>query len=453
MQNTPGFLISACQSHTGKTTVTLAMMAALRAAGIPVAPFKAGPDFIDPQWHAAICRRPSYTLDTCMVGAEESRSLLAQKRRAGEMAVVEGVMGLYDGKTGVGGTGSTADLARTLGLPVVLVVNAKGMAGSMAPLVAGFTHFAQGFSMAGILANRVGSARHAQILRQALQEHDLPPLLGWMTESAAIGLGERHLGLLMPQDQPPPAESALLEALTLDLALLQERIRLPPNLATPSPTPPDTLATPLLAGKRIAVARDAAFCFVYPANLEQLRAWGATLHLFSPLAGEPLPAGTDALWLPGGYPELHAASLAHSASWPDIRQAVGRGLPVLAECGGMMALGESLTDHAGHRWPMAGVLPIHTRMTNRLAGLGYRQESSGVRGHEFHHSIRDPSGLEPAFQMDRGDAGVRLLAVRASYIHWYFPSHPEACARWFSNDPAPPHSPMRHRYATGTQQT
>ncbi|MBF0401447.1 MAG: cobyrinate a,c-diamide synthase, partial [Magnetococcales bacterium] len=197
------------------------------------------------------------------------------------------------------------------------------------------------------------------------------------------------------------------------------------------PPPPHA---PLLAGKQIAIARDAAFCFLYPANLEWLTEQGATLHFFSPLAGEPLPTAADALWLPGGYPELYAAPLSHSKSWPSLRQAVHAALPVLAECGGMMALGESLTDHAGNRWPMAGLLPIHTRMTGRLASLGYRQEISGVRGHEFHHSVRDASPLEPAFQVERGDAGLRHLQLRASYIHWYFPSQPATVARWFSNN-------------------
>ena len=436
MKSIPGFLIAASQSHSGKTIVTLAVMAAFRAAGFAVAPFKAGPDFIDPQWHAAICQRPSYSLDTCMVGVTESRDLLHRHCLEGEVAVVEGVMGLYDGKEGVGGPGSTADLARALDLPVVLVVNAKGMAGSIAPLVAGFVQFAHGFRIIGVLANRVGSLRHADILRQALHDHHLPPLLGWLTQTPAIHLGERHLGLVLPQDQSPPTTEALLGALTLDLDRLAVAA-----MGGPSPKQAEVISTRnpsrLLSGRKIAVAQDRAFCFLYPANLEWLREQGAIPQFFSPLAGEPVPEGAEALWLPGGYPELHAPLLSVSASWPTIRHAANHGLPILAECGGMMALGESLTDAEGARWPMAGVLPIHTRMTGRLAGLGYRQEHSGVRGHEFHHSVRDPSPLEPAFQLEQGDGGVRRLQVRASYVHWYFPSQSTACARWFtaSRDP------------------
>lgn len=423
--------MAACQSNSGKTTVTLAVMATLRAAGLQVAPFKAGPDFIDPQWHTALCHRPSYTLDTCMVGQQESRAVLLNKQQQADIAVVEGVMGLYDGKQGVGETGSTADLARILGLPVVLVVNAKGMAGSIAPMVAGFTQFAQGFQIVGVIANRVGSLGHAQILRQALQTYHLPPLLGWLSHQPEIALGERHLGLLLPQDQATPATETLIQALTLDTEKLLEAISLSPSPPAPPSSPlPAQPVSPLLAGKQIAIARDHAFCFLYPANLEWLTEQGASLHFFSPLAGEPLPHESDALWFPGGYPELHAATLTLSPTWSSLRPAIEAGLPVLAECGGMMALGTTLTDHEGTGWPMAGLLPIHTRMTKRLAGLGYRHDQSGVRGHAFHHSVRDPSPLEPAFQVDRGDNGVRWLQIRASYTHWYFPSQPVAVARW-----------------------
>ncbi|MBF0283810.1 MAG: cobyrinate a,c-diamide synthase [Magnetococcales bacterium] len=428
METAPGFLIAGAHSRSGKTTVALAVMAALKAAGQTVAPFKAGPDFIDPQWHAALCGTPSYSLDTFMAGESECRALLARHAPPGAVAVVEGVMGLYDGKSGVGGPGSTADLARCLGLPVLLVVDAKGMAGSIAPLVSGFVGFARGFEILGVIANRVGSTRHAEILAQALGEFNLPPLLGWMRQDPAVALGERHLGLILPEDQPAPPWANLTAALTLDLDRLLERLPRPAAAEAPSPSPP------LLRGRIIGVARDAAFCFLYPANLAWLEAMGAEARFFSPLAGEPPPSDANALWLPGGYPELHAAALSRSPTWEGVRRMAEGGTPILAECGGMMALGEFLTDHGGASWPMAGVLPIHTRMTGKLAGLGYRQEAGGARGHEFHHSVRDPSPLPPAFQLDRGDGGVRRNNVRASYVHWYFPSQPEQCARWLGAD-------------------
>ncbi len=424
MELTPGFIIAATHSHAGKTTLALAVMAALRDAGQHVVPFKAGPDFIDPMWHAAFCGVSSWNLDTFMVGEQECRSLVASRAQQGSVVVVEGVMGLYDGKSGIGGSGSTADLARVLGLPVLLVVDAKGMAGSIAPLVAGFAGFARGFTLAGVLANRVGSPRHAAMLAGALEEARLPPLLGWLGNTPAIGLGERHLGLLLPDDQAPPAASDLRQALTLDVEKLLSLAR--PVMPTPAADP----SSLLLTGRVIAVARDRAFCFLYPANLAWLEQMGARIAFFSPLAGDPLP-DCDAAWLPGGYPELHAATLAASPTWRDLRRAASQDLPILAEEGGMMALGASLTLLDGVTWPMADILPVHTRMTPRLAGLGYRRERSGARGHEFHHSIRDPAPLPAAFLAESGDPGVRLRNLRASYIHWYFPSQPATCASWF----------------------
>ena len=431
MKTAPGFIVAATHSNSGKTTVTLALMAALQGAGVTVAPFKAGPDYIDPQWHSQLCGRPSYNLDTFMVGEVACRSLLETKRGGG-MAVVEGVMGLYDGRSGIGGPGSSAHLAGTLGLPVVLVVDARGMAGSIAPLVAGFTGFAEHFALIGVIANRVGSASHAERLQQALQSRGLPPLLGWMDRSPAVGLAERHLGLVLPQEQATPAREGLTAALHLDIPAFLA------GLGAATPTQPvsvvPAMGPPLLEKKRIAVARDRAFCFIYPANRDWLAEMGAEVRFFSPVAGEPLPAGSDGLWLPGGYPELHAESLSRSATWPGIRAAVAAGMPVLAECGGMMALGETLTDHEGSCWPMAGALPLHTYMTRRLVGLGYRQEASGMRGHEFHHSTRGPVDLPAAFRLERGDGGVQYQQTRAAYVHWYFPSQPVVCARWLGAD-------------------
>lgn len=426
METRYGILMAGVQSRCGKTTATLALMATLRRAGLAVAPFKAGPDFIDPSWHQAITGRPSHSLDTCMVGIAESQRLLATHGN-GHFAVVEGVMGLYDGRQGIGGPGSTADLARALALPVVLVVDGHGMAGSIAPLVDGFCRYAQGFALAGVLATRLGGQSHAARLSEALQEKNLPPLLGWLARDAALALPERHLGLVMPDRSRETADHRWAAALHLDLPALLQAATLPPA----PPLPPRDDTPPLLQGVHLAIARDEAFCFLYPANVDWLQRMGATLHFFSPLAGDPFPREADATWLPGGYPELYAAPLSASASWQGLAALVEKGGPLLAECGGMMALGQSLVDLAGASWPMANVLPITTRMTRRLAGLGYRQEAHGPRGHEFHHSTRDPCPLPGAFQVERGDPGVRYGSVRASYIHWYFPAAPEVCSRWF----------------------
>ncbi|MBF0587505.1 MAG: cobyrinate a,c-diamide synthase [Magnetococcales bacterium] len=437
MDTARGFIVASAHSRSGKTTVTLALMAALRRVGVEVAPFKAGPDYIDPAWHRIACERDAINLDTFMVGRPACRPLF-EHRRAGALGIIEGVMGLYDGKSGIGGPGSTADLAKVLDLPVVLVVEARGMAGSIAPLVDGFVRYAEGFRIAGVIANRVGGAMHVQMLKEALASRHLPPLLAALPRDESLTLEERHLGLILPGDRKSEMEMAhLAEALVWqpDDLLTAIRTKVPD---TPMAPLPDPLADgqKRLDGQTIAVARDAAFCFIYRANLDWLAHQGAEVRFFSPIAGDPLPAETTAAWLPGGYPELHCKALFRSKSWETLATFVQQDGPLLAECGGMMALGRSLTDKAGQTWPMAGILDLETRMTPRLAGLGYRQEQSGPRGHEFHHSKREPCSLPAAFQLDRGDPGVRHKRVRASYVHWYFPSAPEQCASWLSRSMA-----------------
>ncbi|MEO5328792.1 MAG: cobyrinate a,c-diamide synthase [Magnetococcus sp. THC-1_WYH] len=425
MRVSPGFIIAATQSRSGKTTMTMALMARLVRDHHPIAPFKAGPDYLDPAWHREIAKRPSYNLDTFMVGPQACRSLFHEKR-GDALGIVEGVMGLYDGKTGVGGVGSTADLARVLDLPVLLVVNVRGMAGSLIPLVKGFVDAADGFVIAGILANQAGSKHHAQRLADWLLDHNLPPLMGWMGREEGLALQERHLGLTLPGETIPPDFHRLADALTLDWQLFSQRFSPTPSQGHVEPNKVE----PLLCGRTVAVAHDAAFNFIYPANVECLQQMGAKVIFFSPLAGDPLPISSHAVWLSGGYPELFAEQLATSPTLTDIREFGLRGGVILAECGGMMALGNQLVDHHGISWPMAGLLPIRTTMTPRLAGLGYREEVSGVRGHEFHHSVREPCSLPPAFAMERGDPGLRLGNVRASYVHWYFPSAPQVIADW-----------------------
>lgn len=405
--------------------MTMALMARLARDQYPIAPFKAGPDYLDPAWHREIVKRPSYNLDTFMVGPQACCSLFDEKR-GNALGIVEGVMGLYDGKTGVGGVGSTADLARVLSLPVLLVVNVRGMAGSLIPLVKGFVDAADGFVIAGILANQAGSSRHAQQLAGWLLDHNLPPLMGWMGREEGLILQERHLGLTLPEETDAPDTHRLAGAMNLDWELFSQKF---------APLPPrDHVGTekiePLLSGKSILVAQDAAFNFIYPANVECLQQMGGKIKFFSPLAGDPLPASCHAVWLAGGYPELFAKQLSTSPTLVQLKEFGQRGGVILAECGGMMALGDQLVDHQGTSWPMAGLLPIKTTMTHTLAGLGYREEVSGARGHEFHHSVRGPCTLPPAFSLDRGDPGIRLNNIRASYVHWYFPSAPKVIANW-----------------------
>lgn len=422
------FLLAGTQSGCGKTSITLALLQYLKHEKSTVACFKAGPDFLDPMWHQAITGQVSLNLDTRMIGEAECRQIFSQPSQIDQAkyALVEGVMGMFDGRSGVGEAGSSAHLAKTLDIPVVLIVDAKGMAGSIVPLVSGFVQQAEkmGVTISAVVANRIGSEHHASLIKDFLLEFKLPPLLAWMSKQAPT-LPERHLGLVRPDEVEIPN---FLPVLHVDDAVLASAWG---EVVTESAS--ENTAGDRLKGKSIAIARDAACCFCYQANLDWLAAEGAEITFFSLLAGEAIPDKADALWILGGYPELYAKTLSLSASLGAIREFIEQGKPVLAECGGMMLLGESLQDKAGDIWPMAKVLPFKTRMQDKLASLGYREDASGVRGHEFHHSVREHNSVEEktAFELTRGDKGLRYKNLRASYIHWYFASAPEVVANWF----------------------
>ncbi|MDQ6999183.1 MAG: cobyrinate a,c-diamide synthase [Mariprofundus sp.] len=419
-----GFIVSAAHSGAGKTTLTLALMQALRARGVAFSPYKAGPDFIDPMWHRAVAGKTSYNLEPSMMPMAHIQQLF--DRRDG-MPVIEGVGGLFCG----GSNSNTANLAMKLSIPVVFVVDAAGMAGSIAPLVAGFSGFHAEVHIAGVIANRVGSTGHALMLKEALAANGLPPLLGWLENDDACLLPERHLGLHLPHEEDVPDFSSALHLEDTFRALLQSASQA--DCRQPSGRKAEQGA--LLRNKRIAIARDDAFCFIYPANLEWIIAQGGLPDFFSPLAGECVPEGADALWLPGGYPELHAEALSGRGFY-SIRMFIESNKPVLAECGGMMILGETLVSTEGEHWPMAGLLPFNVVMQKRLVSLGYRRSvsdsDSPLCGHEFHYSVREMhEDIPAAFDVEQGDAGVSYRQLRASYCHWYFPSSPETAARLF----------------------
>lgn len=418
-------LLGGTHSGCGKTTVMLALLQTLQRAGITVDAFKCGPDFLDPLWHQAVTGRPSRNLDTFMVGAELCLEQLHASANVNAYGLIEGMMGLFDGKTGVGEAGSSLDLAGILGVPVLLVADVQGMSGSIVALVKGYCGCAweKGVQISGIIANRVGSQGHAELVAQLLSERNLPPLVAWLG-SGAPAIKERHLGLCRPQETALPDLSGYFHA---DIpGLFTAFAQAKPALSVRAPEPLK------LSGKTVAIARDEACCFIYPANVEWLISQGARPEFFSPLNGEALPEHTDAVWLPGGYPELYGAQLANSGTWASLRQFIEDGGPVLAECGGMMLLGQSLTGIDQHTWPMAGILPFTTRMHGNLAALGYRELACGAKGHEFHYSSRDmPEDVPPAFPVNQGDCGLRYKNVRASYIHWYFASAGRETARWF----------------------
>ncbi|MFC4932017.1 cobyrinate a,c-diamide synthase [Massilia sp. GCM10023247] len=421
-------LVAAVASGQGKTTVTAAIARSLARAGQRVRVFKCGPDFIDPMLLERASGAPVHTLDLWMVGLEECRARLADAARDADTVLVEGVMGLYDG------TPSAADLARAFGIPVLAVIDASAMAQTAGAVALGLRDYGP-VDLAGVLANRVASAGHARMVADSLRDI---ALLGSLPRQPQA-LPERHLGLVVP-DELPELDAhldALADALELDEAAWQALpLLLPEGLEGPEPPAVEAL----LAGRTIAIARDAAFCFLYPANLDTLRRLGAQLAFFSPLADEPVPAAADAVYLPGGYPELHGAALSGAARWrASINAANAAGLPILAECGGMMALADELTDPDGRRWPMAGVLPGVVRMGARLAGLGSQALATAagtLRGHTFHysrfdtplapqqHTLRHPAGTP-------GEAVYRAGALTASYFHGYFASNPQAAASLF----------------------
>lgn len=420
-------LVSAAASGQGKTTVTAALSRKLAQEGLRVRVFKTGPDFLDPMLLARASGGPVHTLDPWIVGLDACRRLLAQAAKEADVVLVEGVMGLYDG------TPSSADLACALGLPVLAVIDASAMGQTAGALAQGLRDYGP-VELAGVIANRVGGPGHAAMVAASLRGL---PLLGSLAQQAR-SLPERHLGLV------PPDEMSGLEDM-LDSLATQLVIDRPAWAAmravsvAASAAPPPVM--PLLAGKTIAIARDAAFAFLHPANLDCLRALGATLCFFSPLRDEPAPAHADAIYLPGGYPELHCATLAGATRWQSsLRAAHASGKPVWAECGGMMAVADRLVDQEGVAWPMAGLLPGTVFMQARLAALGPQGLESAdgmLRGHTFHYS-RLETPVPPASQAVRhpaGDAGealYRLGSLAASYFHAYFPSCPRAAAALFS---------------------
>lgn len=437
------FCLTAPRSGEGKTTASIALMRILARRGLRVQGFKCGPDYIDPTFHAQATGRPACNLDTWMMGRGGVRALWAARAWDADAAVCEGVMGLFDGREPGDPAGSTADCAAALGIPVVLVFNARGMAASAAALVTGFQLQAarMGLRLAGAIANNVGGPRHAAILREALEREGLPPLFGALPRREAWRLPERHLGLL-PSGEAG-ADAAWLDALAdaaqphLDVDRLLERTS---ARRPPAPAPAEVSGPK----RRMGIARDHAFCFYYEENLRVLRARGWEAVPFSPLADADLPPDLDALYLGGGYPEVFARELSANASMRRaIRDFAARGGEIHAECGGYMYLCSALELPAGPgetrktaRWPMCGVIEATARMGGRLRSLGYREvtmlsgapfglERRTFRGHEFHwseietrrdypplYTVRDRSG-------ERAE-GVALGKVRAGYIHLYW---------------------------------
>ena len=428
MTSCPALFISAPSSGSGKTSITAAIARSSARRGRRVRVFKTGPDFLDPGILARASGQPVYQLDLFMGGFEHCRALLAAAAREADLVLVEGVMGLFDGDP------SSADLAAAFGLPLVCVIDASAMAQTFAALATGLANYRPGLRHCGVIANRIGSVAHGRMLGEGLPG-DLP-LIAALTRDPALTLPERHLGLVQALEQPGLEVQLDAWADAWDAALRPGFDFKTVSFETPDEAP----LAPQLAGQRIAIARDAAFSFIYEANLDLLRALGAELRFFSPLRHEPLPEA-DAVWLPGGYPELHAATLAaHPTLTGALSDHLAAARPLLAECGGMLALLEALTDTDGTTHRMAGLMPGQARLQPRLAALGLQAidwPEGPLRGHSFHYSTLE-TPLTPAVRATNPNGGRTAEALyqhgslRASYVHHYFPSNPEAVAAFFS---------------------
>ena len=425
MRRCPALLISGPASGQGKTTITAALARLYRDRGRRVRVFKTGPDFLDPMILERASGNPVYQLDLWMGGEAHCRYLLYEAAGDADLILIEGVMGLYDSKP------SSADLAVRFGIPILAVIDGGAMAQTFGAVAHGLATYRTDLPFAGVFANRVAGERHYRMLAESL-----PPGLtcfGWLARDADITLPDRHLGLVQAAEIGD-LETRIERAATA-LVMADEALPAPIEF---SPVTPTSLPR-ALAGIRIACARDAAFSFVYRANLDVLRALGAELRFFSPLTDNTLP-DADALYLPGGYPELHLGELQNNrAMRAAIRAHHDRGKPIVAECGGMLYLLESLADVDGQRAEMTGLLRGHATMQRRLTALALQQVAlpeGELRGHTFHHSRLDTEAVPIARgQCPNGgataEAVYRVGRLTASYVHAYFPSNPEAAARLF----------------------
>jgi len=436
----PRLVIAGTQSGVGKTTVAVGIMAALAKRGLMVQPFKVGPDYIDPSYHAMATGRVSRNLDTWLLTPRLVRGIFQQAGAGAGIAVIEGVMGLFDGHGSTSDRGSTAEVAKLLQAPVILVVDGSHMARSAAAMVQGYLGFDRALRLAGVIFNKV-SERHFELLREALRRSTRIPALGYLPHDPSLLLPERHLGLVPAVEDPrltaSLARAAEVVAKTVDLGRILRIAREAPALA-PVDMPGDGRGpAPRLV--RIGVAKDQAFHFYYQENLELLQRLGAELVEFSPLSDERLPDGLDGLYLGGGFPEVFAGQLAQNEPLRrEIKCAVGGGLPTYAECGGLMYLAEQLVDQEGRQHAMVGVLPGMIRMTNRLQHFGYvtliptrdtilAKADDPIKGHEFHYSVWDyqvPEGCA-AYVAVKHREGRRLEGfaranLLASYVHVHF---------------------------------
>ena len=443
-----GFLIAGTASGVGKTTVTLAILAAMRRRGLVVQSFKGGPDFLDTGHHTRISGRSARNLDTWMLDLETNKDVLRQAAQGASAVIVEGMMGLFDGKDGTTESGSTAEIAKLLKLPVVLVVDAGKSARSIAAVVLGFELFDPQLSLAGIILNRVASDRHFRMLEAAILSACKTPILGWLPREPAIAIPERHLGLHTAEESDADGQHGTTEKMIEALGMFAEKhldldglLTLECGLDLQSKPLPNREVSGIRV--RIGVARDRAFSFYYEDNLDLLRQQGAAIVPFSPTYDPSLPEDMDALYFGGGYPELYAQQLSDNTKMlASIRAFVASGRPVYAECGGMIYLSQQLTTAKNITYPMAGILPFDVEMMGKLERFGYVTveltedcligvRGTVIRGHSFHYSriANNPGGgtsyrVHYSLSGKQENEGYGVGNVLASYIHLHFRAAP-----------------------------
>ena len=439
------FVLAGTGSGVGKTTFTIGLMKALQEKGKIVQGFKCGPDYIDPTYHTAVTGRISRNIDSWMFSHEAVRDIVARASQDADVAMIEGVMGFYDGKSPLSDAGSAAEISVVTESPVILIVNCASMARSVAAVVKGFQLLSDQPNIVGVIANQVGSVGHYEIAKTAIEQECGIPVIGYLKREADIDIPSRHLGLI------PAIERGELDTFFEKLgALMTETIDL--DLLLELTKAPVLEEKGQLFNKEpqqdvcIAVAKDAAFNFYYEENLALLRAKGATLQFFSPLANEPVPAEADGLYIGGGFPEEFAHTLSQNdVTKQSIRQTIHKGLPTLAECGGFMYCTEAITNSSGERYEMLGVIPGEVTMQTKLAALGYREifgtagnfligTNEEAKGHEFHYSTYSGAHTTPAYEtkgrFGKKQEGYCIDNLVAGYTHFHFVSNPQLVDNW-----------------------
>ncbi len=448
MLDIPRVVIAGATSGVGKTVIAAGIARALKRRGLRIATFKAGPDFIDPSFLAQASGRACHNLDTWMLARGALLEIFTNSASSADIAIIEGMMGLFDGRGPVSDDGSTAQLARVLRAPVVLVVDASRASRSIAALVEGYRRFDRHVRLVGVIANSLASERHSDWVRQAIESHSATRVIGTINRNVAATIPSRHLGLVQAGDVAD-AESTIENAAdiveaSVDIGELLAIAR----AATPVLRTRDRAREQKSKSVKIGVARDAAFTFYYATNLELLERHGAEIVEFSPLSDHSLPSGLSGIYLGGGYPELHARTLSLNEPMKiSIRLAIEAGMPVYAECGGMLYLGRRLTDLDGQEHDLVGALDFSAHMESRRAALGYAEITAlrdspvlnrgcTARGHEFHWSrvVNQTPELDPVYRVETSSGirndGFATGSVVASYVHVHFASQPRLVPRW-----------------------